>query len=51
MIWEGMVVGKDCTRKAREKTVDVTVGLTGSCVKKQGKKKPHYADRISKMGM
>lgn len=36
MIWEGMVLGKDCIRKAREKNVDVTVGLTGSCVKKAG---------------
>jgi len=34
-----MVLGKDCVRKAREKNVDVTAGLTGSCVKKQGKKK------------
>lgn len=39
MIWEGMVLGKDCIRKAREKNVDVTVGLTGSCVKKQGGEK------------
>lgn len=35
MIWEGMVLGKDCIRKGREKNVDVTVGLTSFCVKKQ----------------
>lgn len=38
MIWEGIVVGNNRIRKAREKNVDVTAGLTDSCVKKQGKK-------------
>lgn len=37
MIWEGIVLGNNRIRKAREKNVDVTVGLTDSCVKQQGK--------------
>lgn len=35
-IWEGMILGSNHFRKAREKKVDVT-GLTDSCVKRQGK--------------
>lgn len=40
MIWVGMVLGKNCIRKPREKNVDVTVVLTDSCVENAEEKPP-----------